>query len=117
MAEPFQAPRREVVVPPVWRPFYEQTSIPAAVRVGDALRVTGHTGDNADGVYPEDVEDQTRQTFSNIAVTHRRQAALGLEAGVLPTVRNAAPPRAIAVWRVSIPWLEGMAEILRRAGG
>lgn len=65
----FEAPRREVIVPPVWRPFYQQTSIPAGVRVGDTLRVTGHTGDNADGVYPEDVEDQIRMTFSNIALT------------------------------------------------
>lgn len=65
----FESARGEVFVPSVWRPFYEQTSIPAAVRAGDTLRVTGHTGDNADGVYSEDVEDQIRTTFSNVAMT------------------------------------------------
>jgi hypothetical protein len=29
---------REVFVPAVWAEFYEQTHIPAAIRVGDTLR-------------------------------------------------------------------------------
>jgi enamine deaminase RidA (YjgF/YER057c/UK114 family) len=60
---------REVVIPPVWRPFYEETHIPAAVRVGDTLRLTGHTGEDADGVYPSGAVEQTRGTFRNIAIT------------------------------------------------
>ena len=37
-------PSRKAIVPAVWEDFYEETHIPAAVRVGDMLRVTGHTG-------------------------------------------------------------------------
>ena len=43
-------PRRAVIVPAGWTDFYEETHILAAVRVGDTLRVTGHTGETADGV-------------------------------------------------------------------
>ena len=60
---------REVFVPAVWAEFYEQTHIPAAIRVGDTLRLTGHTGETLDGVFSPDPETQIRQTFLNIAVT------------------------------------------------
>jgi enamine deaminase RidA (YjgF/YER057c/UK114 family) len=53
----------------VWADFYEETHIPAAVRVGDTLRVTGHTGETVDGVFSADVEEQIRQVFRNIAFT------------------------------------------------
>ena len=62
-------PRRHVVVPAAWAPFYEATGIPAAVLIGDTLRLTGHTGDMADGSFSVDPEEQTRQTFLNIADT------------------------------------------------
>jgi enamine deaminase RidA (YjgF/YER057c/UK114 family) len=62
-------PRREVIVPSVWADFYEQTRVPAAIRVGDTLRVTGHTGESADGAFSSDTESQIRQTFRNIAIT------------------------------------------------
>jgi enamine deaminase RidA (YjgF/YER057c/UK114 family) len=52
-----------------WAAFYEETHVPAALRVADTLHVTGHTGDSTDGSYPADPEAQIRQTFSNIAVT------------------------------------------------
>jgi enamine deaminase RidA (YjgF/YER057c/UK114 family) len=60
---------REAIVPGVWAEFYAETHIPAAVRVGDTLRVTGHTGERADGVFSGNGEEQIRQVFRNIAVT------------------------------------------------
>lgn len=60
---------RDVIIPPLWRPFYEETHIPAALRVGDTLRLTGHTGEDAEGNYPKDPEEQARNTFRNIALT------------------------------------------------
>lgn len=62
-------PTREVIVPAVWADFYAETRIPAAVRVGDTLRLTGHTGETADGVFSADHESQTRQVFRNVALT------------------------------------------------
>jgi hypothetical protein len=34
-------PLRDAIVPAVWAPFYAETSIPAAVRVGETLRLNG----------------------------------------------------------------------------
>ncbi len=62
-------PSREAIVPAVWADFYEETHIPAAVRVGDTLRVTGHTGETADRVFSDGAEEQIRQVFRNIALT------------------------------------------------
>lgn len=62
-------PRRDVIVPSVWAPFFEETHIPGAVRVGDTLHVTGHTGDTADGSFSDSPEAQIRQTFANVALT------------------------------------------------
>jgi enamine deaminase RidA (YjgF/YER057c/UK114 family) len=36
---------------------------------GNTLRLTGHTGEDADGVYPADPDEQVRGTFRNIAIT------------------------------------------------
>ncbi|MEO5919569.1 MAG: Rid family hydrolase [Pseudolysinimonas sp.] len=57
-----------IVVPSHWKPFYDSTGIPAAVRVGAELTVTGHTGDTAEG-YEPDVATQLRQTFRNLTET------------------------------------------------
>jgi enamine deaminase RidA (YjgF/YER057c/UK114 family) len=93
---------REVLVPAAWADFYEETHIPAAVRVGDALRLTGHTGENADGVFSAELEEQIRQTFRNIALTLAEAGAdwsdvleinsyhLGLSSQAEPIVRIAA---------------------------
>jgi enamine deaminase RidA (YjgF/YER057c/UK114 family) len=62
-------PARKAIVPAVWADFYEETRIPAAVRVGDTLRVTGHTGETADGMFSHDAEEQIRQVFRNITLT------------------------------------------------
>ena len=61
--------RLDVVIPEVWVPFYDETHIPAAVWIGDMLRLTGHTGEDADGHYPDGAEEQARGTFRNIAIT------------------------------------------------
>ena len=68
--------KREAFIPSVWRSFYEDTGVPAAVRSGRHLYVTGHTGESADGVFPADVEAQVRGTFRNIGLT-LAEAGLG----------------------------------------
>jgi enamine deaminase RidA (YjgF/YER057c/UK114 family) len=60
---------RQSIVPAFWKAFYEATHVPAAVKVGDTIYVTGHTGESADGVFPKDTEDQIRGTFRNIGLT------------------------------------------------
>jgi enamine deaminase RidA (YjgF/YER057c/UK114 family) len=60
---------RNAIVPSVWASLYEETHVPAAVRVGETLHVTGHTGEGADGTFPSDPEAQIRGTFANIALT------------------------------------------------
>lgn len=60
---------RRAIVPSVWRDFYQQTHIPAAVLAGGGLSVTGHTGTLEDGTFPVGIEDQIRQTFRNIEAT------------------------------------------------
>lgn len=60
---------RAAIVSPAWAAFYEVSGVPAAVRVVDTLRVTGHTGENSDGEFPSDPEEQIRGTFRNIAMT------------------------------------------------
>jgi enamine deaminase RidA (YjgF/YER057c/UK114 family) len=60
------AARREAVVPSSWADFYAETSVPAAVRHGSALYLSGHTGCHVDGTFDLDAETQIRQTFRNI---------------------------------------------------
>jgi enamine deaminase RidA (YjgF/YER057c/UK114 family) len=63
------ANNRIAVIPAAWVDFYESTHIPAAIRIGDTLRLTGHTGDATDGSFSSDPTEQIRQTFENIAQT------------------------------------------------
>jgi enamine deaminase RidA (YjgF/YER057c/UK114 family) len=60
---------RDAVVPSDWSDFYAASHIPAAVRIGDMVRLTGHTGTLADGSFPASVDGQVRQTFNNIGST------------------------------------------------
>lgn len=69
MAEGFNQSSREAIVPAAWAAFYAETSIPAAVRTGEMLRLTGHTGESADGEFSADPETQIRQVFLNIELT------------------------------------------------
>lgn len=64
-----EPPKRDALVPSVWASFFDETHVPAAVRDGAMLHVTGHTGEAADGVFPHDPEAQIRGTFVNIALT------------------------------------------------
>lgn len=57
------------IVPSDWADFFEQTQVPAAIRVGETLHVTGTTGEVALDDYPKDPEVQIRQTFKNVAIT------------------------------------------------
>jgi enamine deaminase RidA (YjgF/YER057c/UK114 family) len=57
------------IVPAEWADFYKETRIPAALRVGNTVRVTGHTGETAEGVFSSDPETQIRQVFNNLALT------------------------------------------------
>jgi enamine deaminase RidA (YjgF/YER057c/UK114 family) len=57
------------IVPAVWAAFYKETRIPAALRVGNTVRVTGHTGKTGEDVFSTDPETQIRQVFRNIALT------------------------------------------------
>jgi enamine deaminase RidA (YjgF/YER057c/UK114 family) len=60
---------RDAIITSQWRQFYEATGIPAAVRVGQTVRLTGHTGTRPDGSFSADPVEQLRQTFANIADT------------------------------------------------
>ena len=61
--------RRDAIVPAFWADFYAATHIPAAVRSGGLIRLTGHTGEGPDGVFPHSAEEQIRGTFRNIALS------------------------------------------------
>ena len=60
---------RNGLVPQHWTGFYESTHIPAAVRDGDRLYLTGHTGEDHDGNFSADPVRQIRQTFHLISAT------------------------------------------------
>jgi enamine deaminase RidA (YjgF/YER057c/UK114 family) len=61
--------RRDAVIPASWGELYAATGIPVAVRSGEVIRPTGHTGDRADGTFSKIPEAHTRQTFQNVALT------------------------------------------------
>jgi enamine deaminase RidA (YjgF/YER057c/UK114 family) len=64
-----QVKRGEAIIPDSWREFYNETRVPAAIKIDNLLRLTGHTGETSDGAFSDDAEVQIRQTFQNIAVT------------------------------------------------
>ena len=61
--------KRAAIVSPSWEPFYEETKVPAAVRAGDQLHVSGHTGEDPDGHFSAQLEAQIRGTFRNLTET------------------------------------------------
>lgn len=65
----FNRSPREAIVPAEWLDFYQETRIPAALRVGSTLRLSGHTGETADGSFSADAESQIRQAFCNVGLT------------------------------------------------
>ena len=66
---------RNSVVPEHWTDFYQSTHIPAAVRDGDRLHLTGHTGEDSDGSFSTNAETQIRQTFRHISATLSKSGA------------------------------------------
>jgi len=69
--------KRQIVETQAWAGYLAATHVPAAVRVGNRLLVTGHTGEDADEVYPPDAATQIRNTFANVAETSRQPARHG----------------------------------------
>jgi enamine deaminase RidA (YjgF/YER057c/UK114 family) len=96
----------DAVVPTAWTDFYEATHIPAAVRVGDTIRLTGHTGDGADGTFSDDPEDQTRQTFRNIADTLAEAGASWSDVVEVTSYRVGLREHSDALLRVAAEFLE-----------
>jgi enamine deaminase RidA (YjgF/YER057c/UK114 family) len=97
---------RHAIVPAVWADFYQETHIPAAVLVGDTLRVTGHTGETADGVFPDRVEEQIRQTFRNLALTLQEVGATWDDVVELHSFHVGYSDQAEAVLEVAAEFLD-----------
>jgi enamine deaminase RidA (YjgF/YER057c/UK114 family) len=97
---------RVVFVPEVWKDFYEQTRIPAAIRVGDTLRLTGHTGETADGLFSPDPEVQIRQTFCNLALTLADAGATWSDVVEINSYRVGLQSQAILLLEVAAEFLE-----------
>ncbi|MCU1475142.1 Rid family hydrolase [Amnibacterium sp.] len=57
------------VVPEHWAEFYAVSGVPAALRVGDTIYVTGHDGEELDHSYAIDVKAQIRRTFVTLEET------------------------------------------------
>ena len=62
-------PDRQAIVTTLWTPFYESSGVPAAIRDGDVLRATGHTGEDEDLTFSADAAHQIRRTFVNLGDT------------------------------------------------
>jgi enamine deaminase RidA (YjgF/YER057c/UK114 family) len=104
-AERRDPPSRDALVPADWQPFYDETYIPAGVWSGNTLRLTGHTGEDPDGTYPDDVEEQIRGTFRNIEST---LAAAGLSWAHVVEIHSyhvGYPRQADAVLRIAAEFL------------
>jgi enamine deaminase RidA (YjgF/YER057c/UK114 family) len=90
----------------VWADFYEETKIPAAVRVGDTLRLSGHTGETPDGAFPAEAESQIRQVFSNVAVTLAEAGASWSDVIEINSFHVGLLNQAEAVLRIAAEFLE-----------
>jgi enamine deaminase RidA (YjgF/YER057c/UK114 family) len=98
--------RRNAVVPAAWNEFYAATGIPAAVRYGDVLRLTGHTGDRPDGTFSDDPEAQTRQTFQNVELTLSEAGLQWSDVVEVTTYRVGLRAQADVALRVAAEFLE-----------
>ena len=99
-------PSRQAIVPAVWADFYKETHIPAAVRVGDTLRVTGHTGETVEGLFSADVEEQIRQVFRNIAFTLTEAGASWSDVVEINSYHVGLLNQAESVFKVAAEFLE-----------
>ena len=98
--------RRDAVIPASWSEFYAATGIPAAVRYGDVLRLTGHTGDRSDGTFSNDPEAQTRQTFQNVALTLSEAGLQWSDVVEITTYRVGLRAQADVALRVAAEFLD-----------
>jgi enamine deaminase RidA (YjgF/YER057c/UK114 family) len=69
MTPPARPTSRQAIVSQGWQEFFDETNVPAAIRHGDTLYVTGHTGEEDDLTFSSDAGHQIRRTFQNIART------------------------------------------------
>ena len=106
MAVGINQPSRRSIVPAVWAAFYAETRIPAAVLEGEALRLTGHTGETADGLFSADAESQIRQVFRNIELTLVEAAAQWSDVVEVTTYRVGLRAQGDIVLRVAAEFLD-----------
>jgi enamine deaminase RidA (YjgF/YER057c/UK114 family) len=66
---PARPAKRVAIVPRGWQEFFDETNVPAAIRHGNTIYVTGHTGEDDDLTFSPDADHQIRQTFQSIAQT------------------------------------------------
>ena len=66
---PARPTNRQAIVSKGWQEFFDETNVPAAIRHGNTIYVTGHTGEDDDLTFSSHAEHQIRQTFQNIAQT------------------------------------------------
>ena len=97
---------RDAVIPARWNEFYAATGIPAAIRAGDLVRLTGHTGDRDDGTFSNDAEAQTRQTFLNVSTTLGEAGLQWSDVVEITTYRVGLRSQADTVLRVAAEFLE-----------
>lgn len=109
-------PSREASVPAVWADFYEETHIPAAVRVVNTLRVTGHTGETADGTFSDDGEEQIRQVFRNITLTLAEAEASWSDVVEINSYHIGLLSQAEALLKVAAEFLGDPSSVDRRWG-
>jgi enamine deaminase RidA (YjgF/YER057c/UK114 family) len=100
-------PRRDAVVPADWEDFYAETRISAAVRVGNVLRVTGHTGETSDGVFSRDPSTQVRQSFRNLADTLAAAGATFSDVVELTSYHIGPRTQTEALLRIAAEYLDG----------
>jgi enamine deaminase RidA (YjgF/YER057c/UK114 family) len=101
-----KATGREVVVPANWQGFYQATHIPAAVRQGGTVRLTGHTGDEADGSFSDRAETQIRRTFENVALTLAEVQMGGSDVVGITSYHVSLQQQSEALLRVAAEFLE-----------
>jgi enamine deaminase RidA (YjgF/YER057c/UK114 family) len=97
---------RDAVIPASWSEFYAATGIPAAVRSGEVLRLTGHTGDRPDGTFSSDPEAQARQTFENMALTLAEAGLRWADVVEITTYRVGLQAQADVALRVAAEFLD-----------
>jgi len=97
---------RDAVIPASWSEFYAATGIPAAVRSGEVLRLTGHTGDRPDGTFSNDPEAQARQTFQNVARTLSEAGLQWSDVVEITTYRVGLRAQADVALRVAAEFLD-----------